>query len=149
MLLTRKWDFGLTIMPVKCCEIKMFLTSILRDEVDHMLLTISWYGDIVQGFYLHVVCQCLCMCRRQKLLSMLNYAFSFHLCWNYDYGLSLHWNFFFGFFLSAGQMIIALFLQLLCGFVLLIWLLARPAIRSWVFEDERLIHTNLWRPYRT
>ena len=85
-------------MPVRCCEIKMFLTSILRDEVDHMLLTISLHGDIVQGFYLHIVCHCLCLCRWQKLWSMLNYAFGFGLCWNYDYGLSLHWNYVFGFF---------------------------------------------------
>jgi len=36
-----------------------------------------------------------------------------------------------------------------CGVVLLlIRLLARPAIRSWFFEDERLIHTNPKRQYR-
>ena len=43
------------ITPVKCSEIKTFLTSILCDEVDDMLLTSLRQSDILQGCHLHMV----------------------------------------------------------------------------------------------
>jgi len=72
------------ITPVKCSEIKTFLTSILCDEVDDMLLTSLRQSDILQGCHLHMVSWYLA----QKLWSLLNHAFVFGLCWNYDCVLS-------------------------------------------------------------
>jgi len=83
------------ITPVKWCEMNMLLTSILRYEVDNVLLTTSRQGDIVQGFHLHMVSP-ISVCIDSRSLSMLNYPLAsssggtttvFDLCSNYFSGI--------------------------------------------------------------
>jgi len=92
------WCDDYVIMPVKWCEINMFLTSILRYEVVNVLLTTSRQGDIVQGFHLHMVSSipvcidsgsfCLCWTTATPVASSSGGTTTvFHLCSNFFSGI--------------------------------------------------------------